>query len=339
MMSRGADIRATRAKLSSIARTGIRSVRSRLPRRPRPAILMYHRIADDRFDPWGTIVSPGMFALQIGWLREKRTVLPLTDFADLHRSGNLPPDAIAITFDDGYACNAVIAAPLLEQLGLSATIFLPVEWIEKGKTYWWDEIRDIVFENDAPSLRLGERLIALGPTHVDDLKWTYGKSPRTPRQAAFREVTADLIRKTPKEIEASMKELRRQRAATGNTTVAPSPMTRDQIRRMEGSAIDFGSHALNHPALTSLDAAGQAHEICDSLTRCEALTGSPPATFAYPYGLFDEQSQRLVEETGFSCACAALPGRIGPDTSVFALPRLQVGNWTAGRLKRSLALV
>ena len=43
----------------------------------RPAILMYHRIADAAFDPWGLAVPRQSFADQMQWLAKKRTVLDL----------------------------------------------------------------------------------------------------------------------------------------------------------------------------------------------------------------------------------------------------------------------
>src|SRR5690349_12394570 len=80
-----------------------------------PAILMYHRIANESFDPWGLSVSPRNFAEQIDWLSANRSILGLTDFAQLHRKGRLPSDAVAITFDDGYASVIEEATPVLEK--------------------------------------------------------------------------------------------------------------------------------------------------------------------------------------------------------------------------------
>jgi peptidoglycan/xylan/chitin deacetylase (PgdA/CDA1 family) len=77
---------------------------SLLPRGPSPTILMYHRIAEEPFDPWGLSVTPANFRDQLAWLAQNRTVLPLGEFAALHRAGTLPAEAIAVTLDDGYAC-------------------------------------------------------------------------------------------------------------------------------------------------------------------------------------------------------------------------------------------
>jgi peptidoglycan/xylan/chitin deacetylase (PgdA/CDA1 family) len=301
---------------------------------------MYHRIADESFDPWGTVVSPTRFAQQIEWLSRRRTVLPLHDFAELHRTRELPPDAIAITFDDGYSCNATAAAPLLEQVRLPATIFLPVEWIEKGTPSWWDEIREIVFKNDRQVLRVGGREIELGERHPKDNDWKYGAPPRTPRQAAFREVWLELILKTPSQIDRAMKDLRAQYGSKLDAKpFGASPMSPHQVRRAASTIIEFGSHALRHPALTSLSRREQAREISDSIARCEALAGSRPRSFAYPFGIFDDRIEQLVKEAGFSCACSVETAAVSPSSRTYALPRMQVGNWPARKLKTALALL
>ena len=68
-------------------------------------------------------------------------------------------------------------------------------------------------------------------------------------------------------------------------------------------------------------------EIGDSLARVERLTGRRPTSFAYPYGNLDAESEQLVEDSGFECACATLGTAVTPGSRLFALPRKQVGDW------------
>src|SRR5438105_4129160 len=96
-----------------------------------PTILMYHRIAHSEFDPWGIAVEPTRFEQQMTKYKRRRTVLSLLEFMHLHPRGTLPRNAIAITFDDGYACNANVAGPLLASLGFPATFFVTSLGLEK----------------------------------------------------------------------------------------------------------------------------------------------------------------------------------------------------------------
>ena len=296
---------------------------------------MYHRIAEESFDPWGLAVAPERFAEQLRWLSENRAVLPLPEFAALHRDGSLPDSAVALTFDDGYECAAEIAAPLMTQLGIPATIFLPVELIERGDPFWWDELEQLVLGFDGEVLRLDDVQIPVGERQAGDSRWKPGAPPRTSRQAAFQRLWSLLQPKPPNQLDEAMVELRSQ-ARPGRPPSA-RPMTAGQARSLLGTGIEFGSHALTHPFLTSLKSLQKSQEIGVSMDRCEALVGYRPSAFAYPYGNFDSESERLVEQAGFACACTTKTSAVSAKSRMFALPRIQAGNWTAKSLSRALA--
>lgn len=323
MMMRRAGTRWTVARIAG----GVsRRVRRVLPSRPRPAILMYHRIAEESFDPWALAATPRNFAAQLEWLSQNRTVLRLSEFAARHREGSLPAEAVALTLDDGYACAAEVAAPLLEKLSLPATIFLPVELIEGGAPFWWDELERIVLERDGETLRLGTEVIELGEKHPDDGRWKPGASPRTPRQTAFYQLWAQLRPRPPAELDAAMAELRSQAAPPPTSWDLKRPMQPKQVRAASSDRVEFGSHALTHPSLPQLPRAEKARQIEASVERCAALSGSAPLTFAYPYGDFDAESAQLVERAGFDCACATGDRSVSRAAPVFTLPRVGVGN-------------
>jgi hypothetical protein len=96
------------------------------------SILIYHRIARADFDPWNLAVLPDEFERQLTRMRSK-TVLPLQQFAKLLVQRKLPPNAIAITFDDGYACNSLVAAPMLVSFGYPATFFVVSDAIARPR--------------------------------------------------------------------------------------------------------------------------------------------------------------------------------------------------------------
>jgi len=300
---------------------------------PRPVILMYHRVAEESFDPWGATVTSARLAEQLAWMICDRKILPLAEFAARKLEGTLPDNAIALTFDDGYSCNAEVAAPMLERFRATATFFLTVDAIEKSRVFWWDELEEIVLGHDGPTLALDDEQVSLGERRGDDRRWRPNSAPRTPRQRAYYELQRKLVTRKPAEIERAMAELRSQTSAANP---AKRPMAPEDVRRIAGSLIDFGSHSLTHPWLTSLSAAEKAAEIRESAEACAALTGSRPRTFAYPFGDFDEESRRLAEEAGYDCACSTDSAAVGSDSPQFALPRVQVGNWSARRLQRAL---
>ena len=309
--------------------------RARLPHPATPAILMYHRIAVETFDPWRLAVAPEMFAEQLAWLARHRNVLRLSEFADLHRRGKLPRTAIALTFDDGYACTAEVAVPMLSKAGMPATIFIAPDRIERGAPFWWDELQQIVIEHDASVLTPAGERVHLGDRGDRDWDLDPDREAWTPRQRAFFRLWQRLRTLPPDELEAAMSELREQRIGEAVRQL-PRLMTAGVARAIRSEQIEFGSHALSHSSLPNLSPGERAHEIGDSASACEAITGARPSTFAYPYGDYDEECEELVREAGFACACTVEPYAVRRGSRLFALPRVQAGNWTARRLAKEL---
>ena len=298
-----------------------------------PAILMYHRIADDSFDPWGLAVSRSNFVEHVGWLVANRSILSLVDFAQLHRQARLPKDAVAITFDDGYASVIEEAAPVLADAGASATIFIPADLVERGGVFWWDELKCIVLETPLNSLEF-EGSVVLGEQMPADDRWLPDHSPQTPRQIAFYALWERLKPRAPAAIDKAMADLREQ-AGVSTSENCPRLLTADELRRRP-ALLDVGSHALTHPSLPRLSFDEKAREIRESVARCEALSGAPPRTFAFPFGDNDRDSLVLVRNAGFECACTTEATFVTARTDPFRMPRLAVPNCDAAGLASRL---
>lgn len=306
-----------------------------IPATRRPAILMYHGIGSDGFDPWGLLVSEDRFAGQLDWLTRTRTVLPLTEFAARHRQGRLPADAVSLTFDDGYASVFQSAIPLLSQFKVHATIFLPVELIERRRPFWWDELARIVIGFDGDDLRLEDARLSVPPPDRRDRSWPPDEPPRTPRQRLFQSIWRKLRMRTPAELDAAMAQLRGQAArAVHPTSTLIGPVEPEKLRPISSSTVAFGSHGLTHPSLPKLSTEEKLHELIESRARGKALAGSVLTTFAYPYGDLDSETRRLVEHAGYDCACATGDGFVNDRSHPFALPRLRACNWEPERLAR-----
>jgi peptidoglycan/xylan/chitin deacetylase (PgdA/CDA1 family) len=315
-------------------KAGIRRAARWVPRKTRPAILMYHRIGLETFDPWGLVVEPDRFAEQTEWLASNRTVLPLTQFARLHQERCLPPDAVSLTFDDGYS-SVLDAVPLLQKHGQHATVFLPAELVERGGEFWWDELARLVIGWPTDTLQLDGARLSVPPAHELDPVWPADTPPRTPRQKLFQSLWSRLHAMRPAALDAAMAQLREQAPPT-ESRATDRPLTSQQVRAVSSDTISFGSHGLTHPSLPALADDEKLHEIADSRARCETLTGTAPATFAYPFGEMDNASVLAVKQAGYACACAAGDAFVSSRSDIFALPRLRVGDWEVSRLRDML---
>ena len=303
---------------------------------------MYHRLAESAFDPWGLAVSPHRFEEQLDWLSRKRDVLPLAEFAELQRKGRLPARAIAITFDDGYACNLGVGAPLLAAYGKPATIFLAIDPIARGREFWWDELERIMFHSQADSLTLDASGISRRVDLVDSpsisSRWSPGSAPQNPRQRAFMDFWGVLRTMDPADQAAAISALRAQAGTDIGPRPSHRPLTHEEIRATGNNAlIDFGAHTMSHPVLSEHDEAFQRREIDDSRRLCAEVTGKAPSSFAYPFGDYDRRTVQIVRDAGFTAAVTTRRGAVNARTSRFELPRIQVGDWSAAELASALA--
>ena len=69
------------------------------------------------------------------WVQRHFNVIPLDEAIDALQSRTLPARSLAITFDDGYADNQQIAAPILRKLGLPATFFIATGYLDGGRMF------------------------------------------------------------------------------------------------------------------------------------------------------------------------------------------------------------
>ena len=123
-------------------------------------ILMYHAVGTKAFgDERGIFsVSPEQFRAQVRFLREESDAR----IVDLS-SGTVDPSSheIAITFDDGYADNLAVAAPILADYGLPFTVFVTADFIRQSNQGFLSPqgLRDLA---SIPGVTIG----AHGNTHI-----------------------------------------------------------------------------------------------------------------------------------------------------------------------------
>lgn len=150
-------------------------------------VLAYHKIAPQppRARARGLYVNPKRFAQQIGGLQAAG--FDCVGLDGLHG----PPSAFAITIDGGFECTLEHALPVLEHLGLTATLFVASACIG-GWNDWeiahGEEPRRLLDEAQIRDwLAAGQRLGSLGLTCTD-----LTRLPRTSVREELRGSRAEL---------------------------------------------------------------------------------------------------------------------------------------------------
>jgi peptidoglycan/xylan/chitin deacetylase (PgdA/CDA1 family) len=301
-------------------------------RRSGAIILLYHRVASLRRDPWSLALTPAQFESQLSVIREYACPAALDEISSPGEPGK---SSVAITFDDGYEDNLLWAEPMLRRFDIPATVFIVSGAINNGREFWWDELERILLDCGRRSrsleITIGGKPYAWAaddyPGSVDDTDWqAWRDSPPSTAHRAYLEIYDRLFPLDSAEREKVMNRLRDWAGLESGARACHRPLSREQVRVLAQSpVIDIGIHTGSHPCLALLPAAAQRAEIVDAKADIEELTGRTANFFSYPYGKrehFSEDTVRIVHEAGFSHACANIPGLVGPDTDRLRLPRV-----------------
>ena len=117
-----------------------------------------------------------------------------------------------------------------------------------------------------------------------------------------------------------------------------SMLTWTQIARINASGVECGAHSYSHPQLDILSVAAARDEIVRCKIELEQHLGRPVETFAYPYGYYSLIVRRLVQQAGYTSACAVKHALSGLTDDRFALARIIVArNTDVAGLDRLLA--
>ena len=314
------DLRATAAPLAKTALLrmgGYAALRRVRPSRD-VAILRYHAICGPEgygyADPQ-ICITPENFERHVAYLTSAYRVLRLEEIVRLLAEGRrVPPNTVAITFDDGYADN-LGAARVLHRYGATATFYITAGCLAGGEPFWPVEIRHLV----GAISRRRARLTA-GPVSVElDL------SSDSARAGAVRQLT-----KTFKSHSIPVREelRRRLRDIAGPVDVPRVMLTWDEVRQMQALGMTIGSHTMTHPNLPSAGVGAASRELRESKLRLEQEIGSPVTMFSYPNGgaerYLTPQIQQAVRDAGYAAATTSRNAFARADSDPFALERIEV---------------
>lgn len=98
-------------------------------------ILAYHRVNPEIRD--GLSISPAMLRDQMANLLQRGWVNVLLEETIGSATPRFEEKTFALTFDDGYQDNYFHAAPVLEDLGLRATVYVVNSMIDSDKPFPW----------------------------------------------------------------------------------------------------------------------------------------------------------------------------------------------------------
>ena len=267
------------------------------PRQNALAVLMYHRVADPAeepgLDPGLISARPPEFAAQMEYLARTGRVVSLEDILAARRGdAQLPPGALAITFDDAYRDFAEHAWPAIRSRGLPVTLFVPTGYPDRPEmTFWWD--------------RLHHALVTTGRDHVDTPIGRITLDGPATRTAAFKALRDRLKQVDDAEAKSVVDRL-------ADELDAPQPVHAvlgwDELRDLAADGVTMGPHTRTHAFLDQVSTEQARAEIAGSRDDLERELGTAPAAFAFPAGQHTDAVVDILQDEGFEVAFTTEPG-------------------------------
>jgi peptidoglycan/xylan/chitin deacetylase (PgdA/CDA1 family) len=277
-------------------------------------VLMYHSIAEGPVkhfvDPaWH--LEPRVFERHCAWLARHRKVVSLEDLGETLRRGETPePGTVVITFDDGYLDNLRNAAPILARYELPATLFLPVDYIDRVAPQWVDRLYTAFQMRRNQHLEIAGRCYDLSQ-HAGELE-------------AFGSLSALLIEAS--DFDGRNACLEEIEGRLGGAVMLPRlTLDWDDVRELTASfpAWEIGAHGAAHLDCAAHCEAAVREDVKRGLDVIESNTGRRPRHFSFPYGRSNAMARECVIDLGLECAVAASPERrVVGGSDLFSIGRI-----------------
>lgn len=281
-------------------------------------ILCYHGIALDdehRFEP-GLFMRPETLRARMRILRARRhPVLPLAEAWRRLRDRTLPPNAVAITFDDGFYSNYSIGRGLFGDPALPFTVYVTTYYVTKPQPVFrlvvrymfWKTTRHHLETEGLPGTS-GRRVDLTDEAEALRVMWGMIRHAETfcsedERIAMSRELGGRLG------VDYDLLWRRRQL----------SLMSPAELRELHDAGVDIQLHTHRHRL--PLEPDELRREVSDNRAVLEGIVGSPRVHLCYPSGLSDPVQWPVLEAMGIETATTCEAGLNTADTPQYAIRR------------------
>jgi peptidoglycan/xylan/chitin deacetylase (PgdA/CDA1 family) len=252
-------------------------------------------------------------------LGRRGQALSMDDVVRICRSGDaFPSGAFAVTFDDGFENNLLVARPILDDLGIPATVYVTSRFVDENAMSWIDRIEWAIERVAAGSVRLPWSLEAVefnGKDAKIELLNEIRRIAKLDRDLDLDDLVSSIFRQFDlDEVRASDDPLDRK-------------MTWEQVRAWRAPGFIVGGHSHTHAVLSFLSPDALDREIDTSLQLLRDKAGIRTSHYSYPEGLAHCYSPSVIsalKARGVTCSPTAIDGTNPPGADLFQLRRVMV---------------
>lgn len=258
------------------------------------------------------------FEKQVEYLRKHYEIISLDDFYDRYTSNSFTNREIVLTFDDGYANNLYIVAPILKKYGIPFSVFISTEHIDTGEFYPTSIARIIILGSHLTKISIP--LLNLEDEDISDLNR---------KRDVYKIVSKEIKNRPLHEVRIIISQLKDNISESEYILLqkkykSDRPMTWDEVKQLHDMRVTIGSHCMYHMICHSNQRKEDLEEqIRGSKNIIETHLGAKCNYFVYPNGDYTEESNRFVKEAGYRMGFTVQSGRLDKNkNNMMALPRI-----------------
>lgn len=288
-------------------------------------VVYYHNVIEgplSEVDRQSSRMAGDRFAMHMRFLREHFHIVSVSEYLQRLDAGDLDPRCVCLTFDDAYAGVGEVAAPILAQLRIPATVFAISGSLDQPE-------RLMNYEELEAALRLTAR----EQVEVPELGFEALLIGSDKSNALFLKQVKTALKRVPESerlrIQGAL--LERLDVAPDQLSVAGLPharkMTAEQLRGLLSQGLwEVGAHTRSHRVLSQLPAEQCREEIFGCRAELIQALGSEVSLLAYPYGKTEhvgDLAPGLAKQAGFKAAFSTVCGNNDPTSHRYMLRRVE----------------
>jgi peptidoglycan/xylan/chitin deacetylase (PgdA/CDA1 family) len=283
------------------------------------AILMYHSVMDDPTSEQltldGIIHPTQVFREQMELVARHFHAVSVDDVLLFLKGGKtLPPRAVVITFDDGYADNYRAAKDILSPLGIPAVFYVTVDCVERQRLPWPSLLRHAFLTSTKGNW-----------SEADGAVWPLASTPQ--RIQAFDRASEHCSKLSGAPQDDYVESLRQQLETAPPRPLQRLMLTWEEVRGLAGIGHIVGSHTMTHPNLAYVSENEVRIELLQAKNKLEQELATPIVHFSYPCPAlqphWEDRTVRASREIGYQTAVTTNGGLVRRHDDPLSLRRIR----------------
>jgi len=281
-------------------------------------IICYHGVAVGEEYKYRSrlFIRKELFRRRIEYLRCKcYPILLLGEAVEALTQGQLPPCATVITMDDGWEGVYSVALPIIRELEIPVTLYVPTFYVEHRMPVFTVTLSYLFWRTKARQVELPRGLGIFG------LDSEAAQAEAVAQELGGGLLAADrlkFLKEMAGALDVSFEDIETQHLFRA--------LDEQQLRQLADAGVDIQLHLHRHQWSVDDSRTMVEAEIADNRRFLENVVSRPLEHFCYPSGIYGPHQGEWLAALGVKSATTIEPGLNYPDTPRFALRRLVDGH-------------